>query len=230
MKPRLLDLFCGAGGAAMGYHRAGFEVVGVDIKPQKNYPFEFHQADAMMYPLEGFDVIHASPPCQAYSTCTPDKFKGNHQKLIPAVRGRLSGRIYVIENVPGARRELVNPLKLCGSQFGLPIRRHRYFEISPELTVLMSPCQHRKNPVYISGSTGSGSSKEGFRRFDFTTQERRDAMDCQWMADKGIDQAIPPAYTEFIGLQLRNFLIESGKFSKEDFPNEKRYQVEVSRG
>lgn len=205
-RPALLDLFAGGGGAAMGYYLAGFRVVGVDIKPQKHYPFEFHEADAMTYPLDGFDVIHASPPCQGYSTCTPAKFKGNHKKLIPAVREKLAGRIYVIENVPGARRELINPLKLCGSQFNLPIRRHRYFEINPELTVLTSPCQHRKNPVYVTGSTGSGSSREGFRRFDFTTQERRDAMDCQWMTGTGIDQAIPPAYTEWIGRQLIVFL------------------------
>ena len=85
MKPRLLDLFCCAGGAGMGYHRAGFEVVGIDIKPQPHYPFEFHQADALTYPLEGFDAYHASPPCQYYSEATPLTTKCNHPHLIPHV-------------------------------------------------------------------------------------------------------------------------------------------------
>ena len=205
-RPRLLDLFCGAGGAAVGYHRAGFKVVGVDIKPQNHFPFEFHQADAMTYPLEGFDVIHASPPCQHYSTCTPARYRGNHPDLIGAVRSRLQGKIYVIENVLGARIKLISPLVLCGSMFNLPIRRHRLFEINPELSALLPPCHHKKDPVYISGSTGSGNSKEGFRRVDFTIQERRDAMGCQWMTDKEIDQAIPPAYTEWVGLQLMEVL------------------------
>src|SRR5512134_3964137 len=90
--PRLLDLFCGAGGAAMGYHRAGFDVVGVDIKPQPHYPFEFYQADALTYPLDGFDAYHASPPCQRYSTIT--KYHGkevteSHPDLLPTTRERL---------------------------------------------------------------------------------------------------------------------------------------------
>ena len=206
MKPRLLDLFCGAGGAAMGYQRAGFEVVGVDIKPQPHYPFEFHQADAMTYPLEGFDVIHASPPCQRYSTCTPMRYRGDHPDLIGSIRSRLQGKVYVIENVPGARKKLINPIVLCGSMFGLPIRRHRCFEIRPEPSALLPKCHHKKDPVYISGSTGSSSSPEGFKRFDFTTQQRRDAMECQWMTDKEIDQAIPPAYTLWTGQQLLQYL------------------------
>ena len=200
---RLLDLFCGAGGAAMGYHRAGFEVVGVDIKPQPHYPFEFHQADAMTYPLDGFDVIHASPPCQAYTRCTPHRYKSNYPDLIASVRNRLKGRVYVIENVQEARKKLLNPIKLCGSMFGLPIQRHRYFEINPEIFSLIHPCNHRENTVYISGSTGSSGSP---KRKDFTVQERRDAMDVPWMTDKEIDQAIPPAYTFWIGKQIINAL------------------------
>src|SRR6476660_7498674 len=108
MKPRLLDLFCGAGGAAMGYHRAGFEVAGVDIKPQPHYPFEFHQADAMTYPLDGFDVIHASPPCQAFTQMSA-RWRGkggkadSHEDLLTPILEKLaSNRVpYIVENVVG---------------------------------------------------------------------------------------------------------------------------------
>lgn len=114
-KPRLLDLFCGAGGAAVGYHRAGFDVVGVDIKPQPNYPFEFHQADALEYPLDGFDAYHASPPCQGYSLATKDNshWVGYSQgkqtpKLILQTVQRLNanGLPFIVENVLGSEREL----------------------------------------------------------------------------------------------------------------------------
>ena len=110
-KPRLLDLFCGAGGCSMGYHRAGFEVVGVDNKPQKNYPFEFHQADAMTFPLDGFDVIHASPPCQAYSV-TRALSRKKHPQLIEKIRSRLieNRKPFLIEKVPGS--PLRNPIVL----------------------------------------------------------------------------------------------------------------------
>ena len=119
-KRKALDLFCCEGGASVGLHQAGFEVVGVDIKPQKRYPFQFHQADAMDFPLEGFDFIWASPPCQGYSHLTPKDAKGRHEKLIHILRERLmeSGVPYCIENVAGARKELKNPVMLCGSMFG----------------------------------------------------------------------------------------------------------------
>ena len=115
-KPVLLDLFCGAGGAAAGYAAAGFEVVGVDLDDQPRYPYRFVRADALTFPLEGFDAIHASPPCQAYSSITPDR--GAHPRLISPVRDRLraAGVPYVIENVEGARGELINPARLCGSR------------------------------------------------------------------------------------------------------------------
>ncbi len=133
MKPRLLDLFCGAGGASAGYHRAGFEVVGVDIKPQPHYPFEFHQADALEFPLEGYDAYHASPPCQAYSVCTKQEQKKNYKKLIGSIRNRLipTGKPFVIENVLGAKLDLRANILLCGTMFGLPIHRHRIFEMFP---------------------------------------------------------------------------------------------------
>ena len=140
-RPRLLDLFCGAGGAAMGYHRAGFDVVGVDINPQPHYPFAFHQADALEYPLAGFDAIHASPPCQRFSTMT-QRWARSSSRPGPdePTRSRLRESMlpYVIENVAGA--PLVGPIRLCGSSFGLPVRRHRLFEMSSP-PLLVPPCQ-----------------------------------------------------------------------------------------
>src|SRR6187200_2858563 len=118
MRPRLLDLFCCEGGAAIGYHRAGFDVVGVDIVDRPRYPFEFHQADALTYPLDGFDAIHASPPCQAYSI-TKNAHDRQHPEMVEPVRARLvaSGVPYVIENVVGA--PLIDPVTICGSMFDL---------------------------------------------------------------------------------------------------------------
>src|SRR4030042_2837765 len=151
-KPRLLDLFCGAGGAAMGYHRAGFEVVGVDIKPQPHYPFEFHQADALTFPLDEFDAYHASPPCQAFT-----KYKNlrkdlpsRYPNLIPSTRRRLTDtdKPFVIENVEGS--PLINPIVLCGSMFGLDVRRHRLFECG-KFTVQPLVCHHNWEPHRFPG-------------------------------------------------------------------------------
>jgi DNA (cytosine-5)-methyltransferase 1 len=190
----LLDLFCGAGGAGVGYHRAGFEVVGVDIKPQKHYPFEFHQADAMTYPLDpqcinlqGFDIIHASPPCQGYANVT--RWRGNQfnqPKLIEPIRARLkaSGIPYVIENVK--TRVLKNPIMLCGSEFGLGIIRHRYFE-SPYINHRLAlACNHSRAMIF-----------EHKQEREFANR-----MECTWMTSLEGREAIPPAYTEFIGKQL----------------------------
>ena len=134
-KPRLLDLYCGAGGAAMGYARAGFEVVGVDLKPQPRYPFEFHQADAMTFPFTGFDAIHASPPCQGYSIMRnlPWLRDKDYPLLIEPTRERLiaSGLPWVIENVMGAQRKAnMQAGFLCGQMFGIPVLRHRLFQTS----------------------------------------------------------------------------------------------------
>jgi DNA (cytosine-5)-methyltransferase 1 len=214
---RLLDLFCGAGGAAMGYHRAGFEVVGVDINPQPHYPFEVIQADALNFPLDGFDAYHASPPCQFASELTPPEWKGRHLNLIFPVRLRLmaTGRPYIIENVEGARRELINPTLLCGSMFGLNIFRHRYFETN-FLPTHHSPatCNHSFIPVVPSGEirrlvlvSGRGMAKvEGRRRKENTKAEKAGAMGIDWMTEAELTQAIPPAYTEWLGLQLHAFL------------------------
>lgn len=199
----------------MGYHRAGFEVVGVDIKPQPRYPFEFHQADALEFAAEHgheFDAIHASPPCQRYSHCTPDRYKMNHPDLIAATRECLAriGKPYVIENVEGARGHLRDPLLLCGSMFGLPIWRHRFFEIMPMFASMLPPCDHSSIPVLISGTT----RRKGYPRADPPAQTRRDALATPWMSMVGMDEAIPPAYTEYIGLELMALLVESSLSAK----------------
>lgn len=203
---KLLDLFCGAGGCAMGYHRAGFEVTGVDIQPQKRYPFAFVPADALAYLQEhgqAYDVIHASPPCQRYSRETPERYKCEHSDLLEqmSVVLQATGKPFVIENVEDARRHLKNPLMLCGSMFGLPIWRHRYFEIWPELPPWLPPCNHGNVPVLISGT----QKRKGLRK-EYSVQARRDAIGCPWMMDKELDQAIPPAYMEWIGRQLMQHL------------------------
>jgi hypothetical protein len=198
-KPRLLDLFCGAGGCSMGYHRAGFEVVGVDINPQPRYPFEFHQADAMTYPLEGFDVIHASPPCKAHTKtgwAIYFGYRGNHADLLTPTRERLVSQeaLWVIENVPGSpmRPDVV----LCGSQFGLNLRRHRWFEASFPIFTLLTPCSHK----------GGVASPHGHARKAGQLATWAPALGIDWMTEDEMAQAIPPAYTEWIGKQLMEAL------------------------
>jgi len=208
-RPRLLDLFCGAGGAAMGYHRAGFEVVGVDIKPQPNYPFEFHRGDALTWPLGGYDAIHASPPCQGYSRMAVLTGRLDYPLLIEPMRDRLRGLPYVIENVE--RAPLIDPVVLCGTQFGLEVRRHRLFEFSPDLTIFaMLPSCTCLNGVaegrLISHRNG-GRVREGRRRPPrYLGSEMREAMDCGWMTVAESQQAIPPAYTQWTGRRLMEAL------------------------
>lgn len=213
----------------MGYHRAGFDVVGVDIALQPRYPFEFHQADALEYLAahgHEFDVIHASPPCQAYSLMTRGRWQDReHPQLIPYVRELLqaTGKPYVIENVSGARSELINPFMLCGTMFGLQTKdgaqllRHRYFETSLPF-VLTPSCYHlvgsaigvygggqnperkRSNVIGVYGNSGGKSTRNG--TYGYLVADRRDAMGIDWMTQKELSQAIPPAYTEWIGQQL----------------------------
>ena len=205
-KPRLLDLFCGAGGAAMGYHRAGFEVVGVDINPQPRYPFEFIQADAMTFPLDGFDVIHASPPCQAFSSM---KFMHNakaHFDLLTPTLARFDGIDvpWVVENVSGA--PMRSAVRLCGTVFGLgtddaELWRHRLFESSTPM--LSPPCAHGRKSRVIGVYGGHGRDRRRkVNTQDFSTEERRRAMGIDWMSGAELSQAIPPAYTEWIGQRL----------------------------
>lgn len=204
-RPVLLDLFCGAGGAAMGYHRAGFDVVGVDMRPMQGvYPFEFHQADAMTFPLDGFDAIHASPPCQAYSAgAAAAGSSSEHPDLYAPTRDRLiaTGLPYIIENIIGA--PYTHGFVLCGSMFGLRIRRHRNFEAS-WMVLMPFACDHSgERPVTI---TGKGSNFVGMRDYKHSRHapvtDWPGLMGMPWAQGTDISLAIPPAYTEWIGRQL----------------------------
>ena len=214
---RILDLFCGAGGAAVGYHRAGFEVVGVDIAPQPNYPFEHYQADAVRwlrawadgefwYVQNTFDAIHASPPCQAFTSLKGMHNAKQHDDLLTPTRELLkaTGLPYVIENVEGA--PMRNPVMLCGSAFGLEaegarLQRHRLFETN---FPLLSPgCAHGRASRVIGVYGGHGRDRRRkVNTQDFSTDARREAMGIDWMTGAELSQAIPPAYTEHIGTYL----------------------------
>jgi DNA (cytosine-5)-methyltransferase 1 len=202
---RLLDLFSGAGGAAVGYARAGFEVVGVDIEPQPNYPFEFHQADAMTFPLEGFDAIHASPPCQHYSQmslCRPGLAE-TYPDLVAPCRARLSGLDvpWVMENVAGSPLE--GYVQICGTGLGMKVQRHRWFESNVALWGV--PCAHginAWNPKY-KHATGRNRRRVpviGEWRIPKALQD--EAMEIDWMTLPELSEAIPPRYTEHLGTQV----------------------------
>lgn len=227
-RPRLLDLFCGGGGAATGYARAGFEVVGVDLVNQPHYPFEFIQADALTYlhccPKPGFDAIHASPPCQHW---TAYKRRPDHVKpapdLIAPTRALLRrvGLPFVIENVRGA--PLDEPAMLCGSMFDPPldVQRHRYFEWAG-FNWLGGPlyCRHKlwapRFPAATNRKPNSRRTVEiGVWRIPLETQKR--AMGVDWgVTLEELSQMIPPAYTELIGLQLRKHLDYATRRSDND--------------
>lgn len=208
-KPLLLDTFCKAGGTSMGYHRAGFEVVGVDIESQKRYPFEFHQGDAIEFILKygkDFDVIAGSPPCQDY---TPLKaiWGRSYERLINRTRKAMQAvnRPYIIENVKGARFELDNPIMLCGTMFDLKVIRHRYFECFPTVNMPF-PCNH----IYKTGKRGIyDRGQNGYitvAGHNFNPEFARVAMGIDWMIGKELAQAIPPAYTEWLGKEFRRML------------------------
>ena len=208
MKPRLLDLFCGAGGSAVGYHRAGFDVVGVDIKPQPNYPFRFEQYEALWLldrlnhgywnGIEAFDAIHASPPCQRWLGVPGALGESEYPDLIKPTREllRSTGLSYVIENVPGAP---LDGFVLCGSTFGLPIVRHRRFEVHPDIGLVPSVCHQ--------SSFGRGTEHRGaypFAHGAWRPAWRKHVLPAvwPWMTLEESHDAIPPAYTEFVGHQL----------------------------
>lgn len=229
-RPRLLDLFCCAGGAAKGYHDAGFDVVGVDINPQPNYPYEFVQADALslvvdrfgqwrchtvdgrLYVVGAIDAAHASPPCQGYTALTTGTNAGRsaRPRLVAATRALLNGtgKPYVIENVQGS--DVRRDATLCGEMFGLAVIRHRYFEIGG--WSYSPPCHipHRgrvqgwRHGVYHDGPYfavyGDGGGKG-------TVAEWQQAMGIDWTDNRvELAEAIPPAYTNHIGLQLMEHL------------------------
>lgn len=201
---RLLDLFCGAGGAAMGYHRAGWDVVGVDIAPQPRYPFEFHQADALHWALEHwgeFDAIHASPPCQrfsAMSNCRPG-LSDEYPDFIAATRAlcELTGLGYVIENVPGS--PLRADVELCGHMFGRELYRHRIFEANMPLTQPV----HSKHTLPASKAghwkPGTVMSISGHVS---PIAKAREVMGISWMTRDELAESIPPVYTHYIGHDL----------------------------
>lgn len=198
-EPVLLDLFCGAGGAAVGYARAGFRVVGVDIKKQPRYPFEFIQADAITFPLHGFDAVHASPPCQAYSSATPDQ--SMHPTLIGVIKRRFRclGVPWIIENVEGAY--MPGSIVLCGTMFPeLRVLRHRKFLSNVPLTTPPHPkCYGLVRTGDYLTVTGTG---RGWHKGFGTHAQAMAAMDIDWMKYRECVQAVPPAYTEYIGGQI----------------------------
>jgi DNA (cytosine-5)-methyltransferase 1 len=208
MSRRLLDLFCCAGGAGMGYHRAGFDVVGVDIKPQPNYPFEFHQADAMTYPLNGFDAVHASPPCQDHTTASGGRDHGTAWMLSATIdRLTASGLPYVVENVVGAAAHMPGAFTLCGRSFGIAkLKRHRLFLTNVMMLVPPCACAGHGQPIGVYGELSRNDRDDrgthGSVRRRAGVQTARDLLDCPWMDAAELSQAIPPAYTEFIGEQL----------------------------
>lgn len=213
MHKRALDLFCCAGGATRGLQLAGYHVTGVDIRPQPRYCGEvFHQDDAMAWlrgervPLDSFDLIWASPPCQLYSELTPADYRANHPDLLPDVMSILRGQDvpYIVENVAGARVFFHSPIVLCGSMFGLPIQRHRWFEIGnvPGLFFLLPPCNHDGHPVLISGRGMRGVRKGGKRPAEPIKAVKTAAIQIDWMVTKELDQAIPPAYSMFLAKQI----------------------------
>lgn len=200
---KLLDLFCCAGGASEGYRRAGFEVVGVDISKQPYYPFEFIQADALMLSpsfLGRFDAIHASPPCQAYTLA--QRIQGNsHPDLVPATRALLwsTGLPWIMENVEGS--PLRNTVMLCGAMFsGLRVYRHRLFESNIALEV--PPHPPHVAPLRKMGRPPlEGEFMHVVGNFS-GVEKAKEAMGINWMTRDDLREAIPPAYTEYLGVQL----------------------------
>lgn len=214
-RPVLLDLFSCAGGAGMGYHRAGFEVIGVDKDEQPRYPFEHHSTDALevLTELAGtgmafgrhIDAVHASPPCQqftAYGRSDTKGWRDNYLDVLEPTRDGLiaTGLPYVLENVPGA--PMVNPVQLCGSSFELDVRRHRLFESN--IPLITPPCDHSwQTPRFAPASNRKNlrsTVEVGVWRIPFEVQKK--AMGIDWMELRELSEAIPPAYTEHIGRQL----------------------------
>jgi len=212
---KALDLFCCAGGASMGLHRAGFDVTGVDIAPQPRYPFMFKLADALVFPLDGFDFIWASPMCQGYTAMRHAPGAKGAPRLIGDIRERLeneakrSGALWCIENVEAAGWAMRSPITLCGSMFGLGaqgcrLQRHRLFECN--FPVTQPPCRHDSRPVIgvyggharkraaHAGGRGTRDVWEGGHR-----AAASQALGIDHMTLSELSEAIPPVYAEHIG-------------------------------
>jgi DNA (cytosine-5)-methyltransferase 1 len=229
MRPKALDLFCCAGSVSVGLHRAGFDVVGVDIEPMPEYPrrpgFTFVQADAFTFPLDGYDFIWASPMCQRYSSATRQSgTPEDHPDQIAPIRERLraSGKPYIIENVVGA--PLLNPIMLCGAMFDLGVVRHRLFECS--FLVLAPPHPKHKGSlltgeyVIVAGNGGVPSwtykkrEAMGLPRFmpdEMKLETWQKAMGIDWMSRETLVQAIPPAYAEWLGKRALQQIATKGR-------------------
>lgn len=204
-----IDLFCGGGGASRGIADAGYTMLGVDIDEQPSYPFAFHCTNVLDVPIDvlrGFDLIWASPPCQsftAYRRRDPSKVGSSALNLIPQTRAmlRAAGVPYIIENVPGAPLE--NPVMLCGSMFGLDVRRHRMFECS--FPVDQKACHHELHAGSYPQATNRSNRRKtvevGVYRIPLDTQQR--AMGIDWMSLKQLSQAIPPVYAHHLASRAR---------------------------
>lgn len=211
-RPRLLDLYCCQGGAARGYHDAGFDVTGVDIAPQPRYPYTFRQGDALEFLAahwRRFNAVHASPPCHDHSALANATGPNGTAHLLADTRAALSALPlpWVIENVPGATMRA--DFKLCGCMFNLPgLRRERWFETSWRGFELRAPCHHTGHAVTVAGH---GALTHEYQRGWAPTQaDRNNAMGIDWMTRDGLAQAIPPAYTRLIGAHLMDQLATAG--------------------
>lgn len=208
-KPKLLDLFCKAGGTSMGYYRAGFDVTGVDVESQIHYPFRFVQADAFEYfetHWQEYDFLAGSPPCHHYSSHTQHrKNKGVvYPDLLPGTqeRFRSTGKPYIIENVPGAVRLMLNPIMLCGGMFGLGVVRHRFFESNLPLIAPEHICNTNQVDRDLVSVTRHGPPARWYKKHPgavFSVKIWHEAMGIDWMNRTELTQAIPPAYTEYLG-------------------------------
>lgn len=213
-RPKLLDLFCGAGGASSGYAAAGFDVTGVDSEPQPHYPFAFVQADATTYPLDGFDALAASPPCQDHSRLRARSgTHGTGWMLEHTIdRFRASRRFWVVENVETA--EMPSSVTLCGTHFGLGaaglvLKRHRKF-LANFMIPDPGPCVCRDFPIGgVYGKSGGGTQTRGHK---FLAADSRHAMGIDWMTRYELSQSIPPAYTLYIGNSLRAAMHDNGDY------------------
>jgi len=215
-RPRLLSLFCCEGGDSSGYYRAGFDVVGVDRDPQPRYPFAFHQLDVLEITPEwiqqgGFAAVHASPPCQFASVYGNNRkhVRGDHPNLIPATRELLkaTGLPYIIENVEGAREHLIDPIRICGTGLDIRVRRHRYFESNVPLWGIA--CDHGRwtdRPFPGSTNRPNGRTVMNVGEYRVPLETQREVMEMPWADLYGISQAVPPAYAEHLGRQLRAYL------------------------